>query len=135
MTLLLGAEKLQMYSASVDGIAGWFCDIAGEPEFVASEFAKVQLNNGKQRWVTASRWIDHLAELHHSTQSGRFLDPIRGLENAASSAEQRRILDDLQTVAQALFTDFGSFKDIGFGKAGQKKPLQPGRSKHDNSEP
>jgi hypothetical protein len=44
----------------------------------------------------------------------RFLEPIRGLENPASSAEQRRILDDLQIVAQALFSDFGSFKDIGF---------------------
>lgn len=119
VTLLLGPQKLEMKLASVDGVVGWFCDIAGGPEFAASEFARVRLDRGNQHWTTSLRWIDHLVELHHSTQAARFLEPIRGLENTVSSAEQRRILDDLQTVAQALFTDFASFRDIGFGKAQQ----------------
>lgn len=117
VALLLGAERIPMHLASMDGAPGWLCEIAGGLEFAASEFAKVHLDTGKQHWVTDPRWIDHLAELHHSTQAARFLEPIRGLENMASSAEQRRILDDLQTVAQALFTDFASFRDSGFGKA------------------
>ncbi len=117
VALLLGTEPIPMHPASMDGASGWLCEIAGGLEFAVSEFAKVQLDNGKQHWVTAPRWIDHLAELQHSTQATRFLEPIRGLDNTASSAEQRRILDDLQTVAQALFTDFASFRDIGFGKA------------------
>ena len=125
VTLLLGGEKIPMHPANMGEVAVWLCDIPGGLEFAASEFAKVQLDHGKLRWVTALRWIDHLAELHHSTQAARFLEPIRGLENTASSAEQRRILDDLQTVAQALFTDFASFRDIGFGKA-QGAPKETG---------
>lgn len=117
VALLHGAERIPMRPANVDGASGWLCEIEGGLEFAASEFAKVQLERGKLHWVTLPRWIDHLAELHHSTQAARFLEPIRGLENTASSAEHRHILDDLQTVAQALFTDFASFRDIGFGRA------------------
>ncbi len=129
VALLLGAERISMRPARMDGAPGWTCEIASGLEFAASEFAKVQLDNGKQHWVTDPRWIDHLAELHHSTQAARFLEPIRGLENTASSAEQRRILHDLQMVAQALFTDFASFRDICFGKAqrtaDEKEALAP----------
>lgn len=117
VTLLLGPDKIPMQPAGVDEVTGWFCDIACDLAFASAEFAAVCLDRGEEHWTTSPRWIDHLAELHHSTQAARFLDPIRGLENTASSAEQRRILDDLQTVAQALFTDFASFRDIGFGKA------------------
>jgi hypothetical protein len=121
VTLLLGPDKIPMQPARVNEVNGWFCDIAGDLAFASAEFAAVRLDRGEEHWTTSPRWIDHLAELHHSTQAARFLDPIRELENSASSAEQRRILDDLQTVAQALFTDFASFRDIGFGKA-QKEP-------------
>jgi hypothetical protein len=116
VTLLLGSDKIKMKPAGVDEGTGWFCDIPGGLEFSASEFAQVRLDREKEHWITSPRWIDHLVELHHSTQAARFLEPIRGLENTASSTEQRRILDDLQTVALALFTDFASFRDIGFGK-------------------
>jgi hypothetical protein len=117
VTLLLGPDKIQMQPAGVNEGTGWFCGIASGLEFASSEFAKVRLDRGNEYWITSPRWIDHLVELHHSTQAARFLEPIRGLENSTSSAEQRRILDDLQTVAQALFSDFASFRDIGFGKA------------------
>ena len=117
VTLLLGPDKIPMQPARVNEVTGWFCDIAGDLPFASAEFAAVYLDRGEGHWTTSPRWIDHLAELHHSTQAARFLEPIRGLENSASSSEQRRILDDLQTVAQALFTDFASFRDIGFGKA------------------
>ena len=98
-------------------LTGWFCDIVGNLAFASAEFAAVCLDRGEEHWTTSRARIDHFAELHHSMQAARFLDPIRGLENSASSSQQRRILDDLQTVAQALFTDFASFRDIGFGKA------------------
>lgn len=130
VTLLLGPDKIPMQPAGVNEVTGWFCDIAGDLAFASAEFATVRLERGEEHWITSPRWIDHLAELHHSTQATRFLDPIRGLENTASSAEQRRILDDLQTVAQALFTDFASFRDIGFSKA-QEAP----ESKEDAAPP
>jgi hypothetical protein len=43
------------------------------------------------------------------------------LESSATIAEQRQMLDDLQEVAQALFSDFDSFRDPGFGTAPHPK--------------
>lgn len=116
---ITGADAIPMRQAGDREVGRWFCDIAAGLEFASSEFAKVRLDGQQEHWITTPRWIDHLAELQHSTQAARFLEPIRGLENLTSSAEQRRILDDLQLVAQALFSDFGSFKDIGFTTAPQ----------------
>jgi len=124
VTLLLGPDKILMQPVGVNEVTGWFCDIAGELTFASAEFAVVRLDRGEEHWTTSPRWIDNLVELHHSTQAARFLEPIRGLENSASAAEQRRILDDLQTVAHALFTDFLSFRDIGFGKAQEAPDAQ-----------
>ena len=53
--------------------------------------------------------------LQHASQSARLLEPFRGLEGTATSAEQRQMLNDLQEVAQALFNDSASFRDPGFG--------------------
>lgn len=124
--LAVGPEKIPMQPAEANQVTGWFCDIASNLAFASAEFAAVRLDRRYDHWTTGPPWIDHLAELHHSTQAARLLDPIRGLENTASSAEQRRILDDLQTVTQVLFTDFASFKDIGFGKAQEPPEAKEG---------
>ncbi|HEX5432677.1 MAG TPA: hypothetical protein VFY05_00435, partial [Candidatus Angelobacter sp.] len=114
--LLLGAMQISM-KRSTDANDCWYCEVPNGIDFTSAEFASVRLESGGRQWQTRLRWIDHLAELHHSTQSVRFLEPIEGLERSASLAEQRRILTDLHEVAQALFSDSVTFKDIGFGIA------------------
>jgi HKD family nuclease len=114
ITLLLGTRRIPMRPAAGQIESGWFCEVPEGIDFTSSAFAAVRLERGDQHWLTGIRWIDHLAELHHAAQASRFLDPIKGLENSNSHAEQRRILEDLQLVAQALFSDSGSFKDSGF---------------------
>ena len=114
IVLLLGTRQIPMRSAAAHTESCWFCEVPEGIDFTSAAFGSVRLERGDQHWVTGIRWIDHLAELHHSAQASRFLDPIKGLENSASHAEQRRILEDLQLVAQALFSDSGNFKDSGF---------------------
>lgn len=112
--LVLGETEhiMQFGGSSAEG--SWFCEVPGGIDFTAAVFASVRLNRGGQEWVTSTRWIDHLAELRHSTQTARFLEPIKGLQYTASAAEQRRILEDLHQVAQALFSDSSTFRDSGF---------------------
>jgi HKD family nuclease len=124
VALLLNARQLPMRAGSGHADNCWFCDVPEGIDFTAAVFASIRLERGHQNWLTRSRWIDHLAELHHSAQTARFLDPIKGLENSGSQAEQRRILDDLHLVAQALFSDSATFRDTGFGNP-QQAPQQP----------
>ena len=113
--LVQGAIETPMTSASVDGRTCWVCAVPGGLNFQSSTFASIRLRLGEERWETAMRWIDHLLELRHATQAARLFDPIEGLENRASSAEQKRLIDDLHTVTQALFSDSTTFKDSSFG--------------------
>ena len=124
VVLLVNARENPMRAGSGHADNRWFCEVPEGIDFTAAAFASIRLERGHQHWLTGIRWIDHLAELHHSTQTSRFLDPIKGLENSASQAEQRRILEDLQLVAQALFSDSATFKDTGFGSS-QEAPLEP----------
>ncbi len=98
----------------------WACDV---PDGIGSTtaFASVRLRLGDQTWSTASRWIDDLGALQHASQSARLVEPFRGLEGTATSAEQRQMLNDLQEVAQALFNDSASFRDPGFGAGRDRK--------------
>ena len=113
--LLLGAAQIPMQFSSIEAADCWLCVIPDGIDFTSAAFASVRLQRGEQRWHTRIRWIDHLAELHHATQTARFVEFIKALDKSASSAEQRRILDDLQEVAHALFNDAAAFKDPGFG--------------------
>jgi hypothetical protein len=113
--LVQGAVETPMTSASVDGQTCWVCPVPGGLNFQSSAFASIRLCFGEERWETAIRWIDHLVELRHATQAARLFDPIEGLENRASSAEQKRLIDDLHTVTQALFSDSKTFRDSSFG--------------------
>lgn len=117
VVLMLGTTQIPMQSVSNQSGEFWLCEVAEDIDFMSTAFASVRLERGDNHWSTNVRWIDHLAELHHATQATRFLDPIKGLENSATVAEQRRILEDLQAVASALFSDSATFKDVGFVSA------------------
>lgn len=107
----------------------WKCEI---PEGIGTTtaFAFARLRRGEEILETLPRWIDDLAALRHASQSARLLEPFKGLERSATSAEQRQMLDELQEVAQALFNDAASFRDPGFGgrqdsKAKDERPVAP----------
>jgi hypothetical protein len=127
VTLLLNSRQTPMHEGGGNACNRWFCDFPEGIDFTGAVFASVRLEHGEKHWLTGIRWIDDLAELHHSTQEAKFLDPIRGLENSASHAEQRRILEDLQMVAQSLFSESAAFKDTGWGNAEkvQEEPEPP----------
>ena len=112
--LVRGGTVRPMQSGVSDTNECWFCEVPEGIDFAGAAFASVRLECDGQEWLTSARWIDHLAELRHSTQTARFLEPIRGLEDSTSVAEQRRILEDLHQVAQALFSDSSTFRDSGF---------------------
>jgi hypothetical protein len=113
--LVQGAVETPMIPASVDGHTCWICAVPGGLNFQSSAFASIRLRLGEERWETAMRWIDHLVELRHATQAARLFDPIEGLESRVSSAEQKRLIDDLHKVTQALFSESPTFKDSSFG--------------------
>lgn len=112
VALLLGTIQVPLRSNQSGET--WLGEVPGGLDFMSTPFASVRLEHGNQRWLTNIRWIDHLAELHHASQATRFLDPIKGLENSATAAEQRRILEDLQLVASELFSDSATFKDVAY---------------------
>ena len=114
VSLVLGETCRPMRGARSGVSECWLSEVPEGIDFSATAFGSVRLECDGQEWLTSARWIDHLAELRHSTQTARFLEPIRGLEDSASVAEQRRILDDLHQVAQALFSDSSAFRDSGF---------------------
>jgi hypothetical protein len=115
--LVLGDTSRPMRAGGSSGCECWFSEVPEGIDFTAAAFGSVRLERDGQEWRTHARWIDHLAELRHSSQTARFLEPIRSLEDSASVAEQRRILDDLHQVAQALFSDSSTFRDSGFSVA------------------
>ena len=84
-----------MQAGSGHADSRWFCGISEGIDFAAAEFASIRLDRGHQHWLTDIRW-----------------------------AEQRRILEDLHSVAQALFSDSATFKDVGFGNP-QPAPEEP----------
>ena len=116
VVLLLGTAQTPMTSSSG---SFWFCEVTEGLDFSSTAFASVRLERGDHRLLTQLRWIDHLVELRNSSQATKFLGPIQGLESSASRAEQMRMLDDLQNLAHALFTDSASFTDIAFGSPQQ----------------
>jgi len=111
--LMISTQTLTMKSQPQ--VAGhWVCAV---PEGLGSStlFASVRVAAGDSSWTTAPRWIDDLASLRHASQSARLLEPFKGLERSATSAEQRQMLEDLQEVAHALFNDTAAFRDPGTG--------------------
>jgi hypothetical protein len=121
--LVQGAVETSMTPASFDGHACWICAVPGGLNFQSSAFASILLRLGEEKWETAVRWIDHIVELRHATQAARLFDPIEGLENRVSAAEQRRLIDDLHKVTQALFSESSTFRDSGFGLSSKSTPI------------
>lgn len=118
--LLLHARQFSMTPSGGDSDGYWACDVQ-DGIGSTTAFASVRLRLGEQTWSTTSRWIDDLGALQHASQTARLLEPFRGLEGAATSAEQRQMLNDLQEVAQALFNDSASFRDPSFGAGRDRK--------------
>ncbi len=118
--LMMGTQTVVMTSQT-QAAGHWVCTV---PEGLGSStsFASVRVIAGASSWKTAPRWIDDLAALRHASQSARLLEPFKGLEHSATTAEQRQMLEDLQEVAQALFNDTAAFRDPGTGTAGDGKP-------------
>jgi HKD family nuclease len=121
--LVQGAVETSMTSASFDGHACWVCAVPGGLNFQSSAFASIRLRLGEEKWETAVRWIDHIVELRHATQAARLFDPIEGLENRVSAAEQKRLIDDLHKVTEALFSGSSTFRDSGFGFSSKSTPI------------
>jgi hypothetical protein len=112
--LLLHGRYLSMAPIEGDSDDHWACDVPDEIGS-ATAFGSVRLRLGDRAWWTPSRWIDDLGALQHASQSARLSEPFRGMDGAATPAEQRQVMDDLQEIAQALFNDPASFRDPGFG--------------------
>jgi hypothetical protein len=78
VTLLLNSRQTPMHEGGGNACNRWFCDLPEGIDFTGAVFASVRLEHGEKHWLTGIRWIDDLAELHHSTQEAKFLDPING---------------------------------------------------------
>lgn len=88
----------------------WTCDLADELG-AATRFASAFITIGAEVWTTALRWVDDIAELEHASHAARMLEPFKGFDGDTTSQARRKMLDDLQEVAQALFSDSSSFPD------------------------
>lgn len=111
--LLLAGDRLTMTRPHPPS-GYWECEL---PEGLGSAtvFASASITRGGDRWTTQTRWVNDIAALENASHAARLLEPFKGLERSASSAEQRQMLEELQEVAQALFNDPASFRDPGFG--------------------
>lgn len=118
--LMMGTQNVAMNSQP-QAAGHWVCTMP-EGLGASTSFASVRVIAGASSWTTAPRWIDDLVALRHASQSARLLEPFKGLERSATSAEQRQMLEDLQEVAQALFNDTAAFRDPGTGTSGDGKP-------------
>ena len=111
--LLLGGIRLPM--ECLQGTVGsWGCELP-EDISTATVFAIVKISRGDEQWNTLPMWVSDVAALEHASHSARLLEPFKGLERSATSSDQRQMLDDLQEVAHALFSDSAAFRDPGFG--------------------
>jgi hypothetical protein len=108
-----GTHRTLRRSASSGSV--WECDLP-EGLGAATTFASVSIRSGDKSWATAPRWIDDVVALQHAGQSARLLEPFNALERSATSTEKRRMLDDLNEVAIALFSDTPSFRDPNVGR-------------------
>ncbi len=116
--LLLGGRRLPLSRPPESG-GRWRCALIDGLD-AATVFASVVVTIGGDTWVTGPRWVDDVASLEHASQAARLLEPFKGLDRNGSSAEQRQMLDELQEVAQALFSDTASFRDPPLEKADRK---------------
>ena len=118
IVLLLGGCQFPM-SRSPDAGDRWTCELIDGLN-AATMFASATVTIGPDSWTTVPRWVDDVAALEHASHAARLLEPFKGLDRNASSAEQRQMLDELQEVAQTLFNDTASFRDPSFGSADHK---------------
>lgn len=118
VVVLLGGRQLPM-SRSPESGGHWTCELMDGLDG-ATVFASATVAVGSDSWTTVPRWVDDIAALEHASHATRLLEPFKGLDRNASSAEQRQMLDELQEVAQALFNDTASFRDPSFGSVDRK---------------
>lgn len=111
VALLLGSSALPMSAPTALG-GHWNCALT-EPPSNGTSFGAVRITRGAETYTTAPRWIDELSRLRHASQTARLLEPFNALERSATAGEQRQMLEDLQEVAQALFSDTAAFRDPG----------------------
>lgn len=127
MKVDLVAGGLRLSMTPVQGALGaWVCDLTQDLAS-ATVFASVEITGGTEQWTTLARWVNDVAALEHASHAARLLEPFKGLERSANSAEQRQMLDELQEVAHALFNDTAAFRDPGFGstRANERKDNAP----------
>jgi hypothetical protein len=116
--LLLGGRNLPMSRSRETG-GHWSCEMLDGLD-AATVFASVAITVGSETWRSSPRWVDDVASLEHASHAARLLEPFKGLDRTANSAERRQMLDELQEVAHALFNDTASFRDPIFGPADRK---------------
>lgn len=110
--LMLGGLRLHM--EQLHGSSGlWACELPDDLA-TATLFACVKISHGDVQWKTSSMWVNDLTSLKHASHAARLIEPFKDLERIATQTEQRRMLEDLQDVALALFEDGASFRDPGF---------------------
>lgn len=118
--LLLGGLRLPMEQLQASS-GFWGCELPADLA-TATVFACVQISHGAEQWKTSPMWVNDVTSLEHSSHAARLLEPFKGLERNATQTEQRRMLEDLQDVALALFQDGASFRDPGFAPGRVEKP-------------
>lgn len=127
MTVELVSGGMRLPMKHLQGPAElWGC-VLPEGLATATVFACVEISDGGERWVTLPKWVNDIATLEHASHSARLLEPFKGLEHSATSAEQRQMLQELQEVAHALFNDSAAFRDpgLGLGVSGKSKDNSP----------
>ena len=130
VALLLGERRISM-ALSPGPTALWTCDIA-DGLGAATVFASVMVILEHESWTTSVHWVDDIAALTHASHAARLLEPFKSLERSTSSAEQRKMLDELQEVAHTLFNDTASFRDPSLDATNRRqandapaKPVNP----------
>ncbi|AXW32867.1 hypothetical protein CJO88_05675 [Ralstonia solanacearum] len=102
-------RRVSMSRCASTGVR-WTCNLADDLD-AATRFASVVITIGAEVWATAPRWVDDIAALEHASHAARLLEPFKGFHRDTTSQERRKMLDDLQEIAQALFSDRSSFPD------------------------
>ncbi len=129
--LLVLDQELPMVHSGSPTAAFWSCDIPVALEFAGALFAAVRVTDADGVHETSIRWVDHVAELAHASNATRLVEPIKGLARVGSTGDQRRMLDELQQVAQMLFSEPGSFQD----PAGSGRTEDRAQSKSEQAAP
>lgn len=81
------------------------------PPGISTRFGRLLIRYVDRTIESTPRWLDEHDQLRHASRGRRSASVVPGLAQAMKTPEQRKLLEDLASVATGLFSDWSGFPD------------------------